>query len=85
MSPTSVNRSPRHRPTDVGDSDLEAVKAHYTQKRPTTDVSSSMRGRKGPPRPQLTHLHKNGLCPYRHSPFTLLSLGAKPRHIDHRC
>ncbi|MDE5740757.1 MAG: hypothetical protein K2H92_10715 [Bacteroidaceae bacterium] len=25
MSPTSTNRSPRLRPTDVGDSDLEAV------------------------------------------------------------
>ncbi|MDE6000593.1 MAG: hypothetical protein K2H04_11080 [Bacteroidaceae bacterium] len=32
MSPTSVNRSPRHRPTDVGDSDLEAVNALHTQK-----------------------------------------------------
>ncbi|MDE7117792.1 MAG: hypothetical protein K2O61_04010 [Bacteroidaceae bacterium] len=32
-SPTSTNRSPRLRPTDVGDSDLEAVKALCTQKR----------------------------------------------------
>ncbi|MDE5740733.1 MAG: hypothetical protein K2H92_10590 [Bacteroidaceae bacterium] len=30
MSPTSTNRSPRLRPTDVGDSDLEAVEAHHT-------------------------------------------------------
>ncbi|MDE6000185.1 MAG: hypothetical protein K2H04_09000 [Bacteroidaceae bacterium] len=27
MSPTSTNRSPRLRPTDVGDSDLEVVEA----------------------------------------------------------
>ncbi|MDE5739284.1 MAG: hypothetical protein K2H92_03110 [Bacteroidaceae bacterium] len=27
MSPTSTNRSPRHRLVEVGDSDLEAVKA----------------------------------------------------------
>ncbi|MDE6000356.1 MAG: hypothetical protein K2H04_09860 [Bacteroidaceae bacterium] len=31
MSPTSVNRCPRLRPTDVGDSDLEAVEAHFTR------------------------------------------------------
>ncbi|MDE5738907.1 MAG: hypothetical protein K2H92_01150 [Bacteroidaceae bacterium] len=31
MSPTSTNRSPRHRLTDVGDSDLEAVKPLHTQ------------------------------------------------------
>ncbi|MDE5998973.1 MAG: hypothetical protein K2H04_02715 [Bacteroidaceae bacterium] len=35
MSPTSTNRSPRHRPTDVGDSDLEAVEAHHSTPSPT--------------------------------------------------
>ncbi|MDE5999260.1 MAG: hypothetical protein K2H04_04195, partial [Bacteroidaceae bacterium] len=33
--PTSTNRSPRHRLVGVGDSDLEAVKAHSTQACPT--------------------------------------------------
>ncbi|MDE5739955.1 MAG: hypothetical protein K2H92_06555 [Bacteroidaceae bacterium] len=35
MSPTSTNRSPRLRPTDVGDSDLEAVEAHHSTPSPT--------------------------------------------------
>ncbi|MDE5740414.1 MAG: hypothetical protein K2H92_08930 [Bacteroidaceae bacterium] len=32
MSPTSTNRSPRHRPTDVGDSDFEGVNTTDSQK-----------------------------------------------------
>ncbi|MDE5740538.1 MAG: hypothetical protein K2H92_09575 [Bacteroidaceae bacterium] len=47
MSPTSTNRSPRLRPTDVGDSDLEAVKAHYKQLCLTARVSHSSEGQQG--------------------------------------
>ncbi|MDE5738955.1 MAG: hypothetical protein K2H92_01395 [Bacteroidaceae bacterium] len=32
MSPTSVRRCRGHRPVGVGDSDLEAVEAHYAMR-----------------------------------------------------
>ncbi|MDE5740469.1 MAG: hypothetical protein K2H92_09220 [Bacteroidaceae bacterium] len=41
MSPTSTNRSPRHRSTDVGDSDFYAVEARCTSKCLMTDVCPS--------------------------------------------
>ncbi|MDE5738708.1 MAG: hypothetical protein K2H92_00115 [Bacteroidaceae bacterium] len=41
MSPTSTNRSPRHRLVGVGDSDLEAVEAHHTQTCKMTNVDPS--------------------------------------------
>ena len=47
MSPTSTNRSPRLRPTDVGDSDLEAVKAHYKQLCLTARFRPSSEGQQG--------------------------------------
>ncbi|MDE5738977.1 MAG: hypothetical protein K2H92_01510 [Bacteroidaceae bacterium] len=43
MSPTSTNRSPRCRLTDVGDSDLEAVKPRHKQKCLITVVKHSSR------------------------------------------
>ncbi|MDE7118709.1 MAG: hypothetical protein K2O61_08760 [Bacteroidaceae bacterium] len=41
MSPTSTNRSPRHRSTDVGDSDFYAVEARCTSKCLMADVCPS--------------------------------------------
>ncbi|MDE5998803.1 MAG: hypothetical protein K2H04_01835 [Bacteroidaceae bacterium] len=41
MSPTPIGRSRGHRSVGVGDSDLEAVKARHTQKRPAAHITPS--------------------------------------------
>ena len=46
MSPTPIGRSRGHRSVGVGDSDLEAVKAHHTAKRLTAHVAPAVGGKR---------------------------------------